>query len=96
MGALKHSLHSCYFCYHLRTAPLDEEVAFFNSRLGGCKTLLDLLNLRQTYRRSFRFVLSCVPVLFRLHLKTALENRFPRAVAGGDQPGSRSHPPALA
>jgi hypothetical protein len=21
MGALKHSQHSCYFCYHLKTAP---------------------------------------------------------------------------
>ncbi len=81
MGALKHSLHSCYFCYHLRTAPLDEEVAFFNSRLGGSRTPLELLKLRREYQRSFAFVLSCVPSLFRLHLLTAMDNRFPRAVA---------------
>jgi hypothetical protein len=34
MGALKHSLHSCFVCYHQRTASLEEEVAFFNQRLG--------------------------------------------------------------
>jgi len=81
MGALKHSLHSCYFCYHLKTAPLDDEVAFFNSRLGRSKTLLDLLKQRRKYHRSFRFVMRCVPIIFRLHLQTALDNRFPRAVA---------------
>jgi predicted nucleotidyltransferase len=81
MGALKHSLHSCYFCYHLRTAPLDEEVAFFNSRLGRSRTLLELLNQRQEHHRSFAFVLRCVPIVFRLHLRTVWDNRFPRAVA---------------
>src|SRR5580704_15886010 len=87
MGALKHSLHSCYFCYHLRTAPLDEEVAFFNSQLGRSRTLLELLNQRQEYHRSFAFVLRCVPILFRLHLRTAWDNRFPRAVVRGHIPG---------
>jgi len=81
MDALKHSLHSCYFCYQLRTAPLDEEVAFFNSRLGGSWTLFELLKLRQEYQRSFAFVLLCVPSLVRLHLLTVWDNRFPRAVA---------------
>jgi predicted nucleotidyltransferase len=95
MGALKHSLHSCYFCYHLKTAPLNKEVEFFNSRLGRSKTLLDLLKQRRKYRRSFRFVLRCVPVVFRLHLQTALDNRFPRAVARGGIPDYGSHPPAL-
>jgi predicted nucleotidyltransferase len=87
MGALKHSLHSCYFCYHLKTAPLDDEVEFFNSRLGRSRTLLELLNQRQKYHRTFAFVLRCVPVLFRLHLRTAWDNRFPRAVVRGDIPG---------
>src|ERR1035438_2676083 len=80
MGALKHSLHSCYFCYHLKTAPLNEEVEFFNSRLGRSKTLLELLNQRRNYYRSFAFVLRCVPVVFRLHLRTAWDNPFPRSV----------------
>jgi Nucleotidyltransferase domain len=81
MGALKHSLHSCYFCYHLRMAPLEEEVAFFDSRLGGSWTLSKLLKLRQEYERSFAFVLLCVPSLFRLHVLTVWDNRFPRAAA---------------
>jgi predicted nucleotidyltransferase len=80
MSALKHSLHSCYFCYHLKTAPLNEEVEFFNSRLGQSKTLQALLDQRRKYHRSSRFVLRCVPVIFRLHLRTALDNRFPSAV----------------
>ena len=87
MSALKHSLHSCYFCYHLKTDPLNEEVEFFNSRLGRSRTLLELLNQRRKYHRSFAFVLRCVPVLFRLHLRTAWDNRFPRAVVRGDIPG---------
>jgi len=81
MGALKHSLHGCYFCYHLKNAPLDEEVAFFNSRLGESRTLLELLNQRQKYRRSIAFVLRCVPILFRLHMRTVWDNQFPREVA---------------
>jgi hypothetical protein len=81
MGALKHSLHSCYFCYHLKTAPLEDEVAFFDARLGLDRTLQDLLNHRKEHYRSFAFVLRCVPVLIRLHLRTARDNQFPRAVA---------------
>jgi len=80
MGALKHSLHSCYFCYHLRTAPLSEEVEFFSGRLGGSRVLDEFLEQRRAYRRSFGFVLRCVPALLRLHVRTAWENRFPRAV----------------
>jgi predicted nucleotidyltransferase len=80
MGALKHSLHSCYFCYHQKTASLDEEVAFFNSRLGRTRTLLELLNQRKDYHRSFAFVMRCVPTILRLHLRTAWDNRFPRRV----------------
>jgi len=81
MSTFKHSLQSCYFCYHFKTASLEEEVAFFNPRLGQLRVLSDLLDLRQEYRRSFAFVLRCVPALFWLHLRTARENRFPRAVA---------------
>jgi len=80
MGALKHSLHSCYFCYHLKNAPLHEEVEFFNGRLGKNRTLLELLSQRRNYRRSFGFVLRCVPLILRLHLKTAREVRFQREV----------------
>jgi len=79
MGTLKHSLHSCFFCYHQRTATLEEEVAFFNRRLGPSRTLVELLSLRRQFRRSFAFVIRCLPTLARLHLRTARDNRFTRA-----------------
>ncbi len=78
MGALKHSLHSCFFCYHQRTTTLDGEVAFFHQRLGVSRTLVELLSLRREYRHSFAFVIRCLPTLARLHLRTARDNRFPR------------------
>jgi hypothetical protein len=80
MSTIKHSLHSCYFCYHLKTASVDEEIAFFGTRIGRNETLLELLELRRDYKRSFGFVLRCVPVLFKLHLRTVLDNSFPRVV----------------
>jgi predicted nucleotidyltransferase len=83
MGALKHSLHSCYFCYHRRTAALEVEVDFFCRRLGASQTLADLLALRREYRRSFAFVIRCLPALVRLHLRTARDNRFPREAVRG-------------
>jgi hypothetical protein len=77
MGALKHSLHSCYFCYHGKTTALDEEVTFFQRRWGESLTLKQLLDLRGRYRKSFGFVLRCLPALLQLHLRTALDNSFP-------------------
>jgi Nucleotidyltransferase domain len=81
MGILKHSLHSCYFCYQQKTATLQEEVEFFGSRVSRRDVLDDLLNRRRSYSPSFAFVLSCLPMLFHLHLRTARENRFPQLVA---------------
>ena len=83
MGALKHSLHSCYFCYHGRTVTLEEEVDFFRRRLGTNQTLVDLLTLRGQYRRSFGFVIRCLPALVRLHLRTARDTRFPLKTVRG-------------
>ena len=83
MGTLKHSLHSCFFCYHARTAPLEEEVDFFQRRLGPSQTLAELLALRRKYRPSFAFVIRCLPALVRLHVRTARDNRFPRGVVHG-------------
>lgn len=74
---LKHSIHSCYFCYYLRGASLEREVEFFHSRLGWSKTLAELLGRRRTGSRSFAFVLRCIPFLVRLHLRTSKDNRFP-------------------
>ena len=83
MGTLKHSLHSCFFCYHTRTAALEEEVDFFQRRLGPSQTLVELLALRRTYRPSFAFVIRCLPTLVRLHVRTARDNRFPRQEVHG-------------
>jgi hypothetical protein len=41
MGTLKHSLHSCFFCDHARPAALEEEVDFFQRRLGPSQTLVE-------------------------------------------------------
>jgi len=80
MSSIKHALHGCYFCYQMKTDSLDDEVRFFNARLGRNRALPDLLNRRKEYHRSFTFVLSCLPILFRLHLRTLRDNRFPRVV----------------
>ena len=80
MGVLKRSLHNCFFCYHGRRATLEEEVGFFQRRLGPSRTLEQLLALRDEYRCSFAFVIRCLPTLVRLHLRTAFDNRFPREI----------------
>jgi len=85
LSALKHALHSWYFCYHLRTASLDEEVAFFNSRLSKSVMLQELLKRRRTSSRSFGVVLRCMPVVLHLHLRTLRDNHFPRAVSRASQ-----------
>jgi hypothetical protein len=78
MGVLKSSVHSCFFCYERRRAPLEGEISFFERRLGASRTLLQLLALRREYRNSFTFVVCCIPTLVRLHLRTSIDNRFPR------------------
>ena len=78
MGTLKRSIHNCFFCYELRRATLEEEVSFFQRRLGANRELTQLLDLRRRFRKSFSFVLFCLPTLLRLHLRTLIENRFPK------------------
>jgi predicted nucleotidyltransferase len=78
MGVLKSSVHSCFFCYELRRASLEEEISFFERRLGSNRTLFQLLALRREYRNSFTFVVCCILTLVRLHLRTSIDNRFPR------------------
>jgi hypothetical protein len=94
MDALKRSIHNCYFCHHGRAAPLTEEVAFFEEHHGASRILPRLLWLRREYRPSFGFVLGCLPAIARLHLRTALSNRFPREVAPrGGAPSTVLHGP---
>lgn len=80
MGALKRSVHNCFFCYHGRRASLEEEIDFFQRRLGPSRTLTQLLALRGEYRPSLAFVVRCLPTMAWLHLRTAVENTFPREV----------------
>ena len=87
ISILKHSVHSCYFCYHLKAAPLDEEMMFFSHPLRQRRTLQELLERRRTNGRSFAFVLRCLPVLFRLHLRTVWDNQFPRSAIRTDLKG---------
>ena len=76
MGTLKHSLHSCFFCYHRRTEDLETEVEFFDRRLGGSRALGELMLLRRQYQKSFGFVIRCLPTLARIHFQTARDNDF--------------------
>lgn len=71
MAALKHSAHSCFFCYHGRTVALEEEIEFFERRLGPQPALRELVALRRAYHPSFLFVLRCAPAIARLHFATA-------------------------
>jgi predicted nucleotidyltransferase len=86
MGVLKSSVHSCFFCYELRRASLDEEIAFFERRLGSSHALIQLPALRSEYRNSFPFVVCCILTLVRLHLRTSIDNRFPLEAHGGRLP----------
>jgi hypothetical protein len=78
MDALKRAVHACYYCHELRPARLTAEIEFLR-RYGPARTLDRLLELRAAYRASFGFVLRCLPAIARLHLRTALALRFPRA-----------------
>lgn len=77
MDALKRSVHSCYFCHHLRPAPLAAEVAYFQERYGSDPALGWLLALRRDYRPSFRFVVGSAWAILRLHMRTIRDVRFP-------------------
>ncbi len=83
MDILKHSVHSCYFCYHGRVAPLTDEVHFLEQR-GGGPVLRQLLALRSDKRTSYSFVLRCMPSLVRMHWRTLRSARFPVATPVAD------------
>jgi predicted nucleotidyltransferase len=76
IGKLKRSLHSCFFCYERRAAPVEEEIAFFTRRHGHDPALADLSALREHYRKSWTFVVRCLPTLVRLYFRTARDNAF--------------------
>ena len=75
MGVLKRSVHNCFYCYERRRSSLEDEVRFLNERLGPSRTLTQMVALRSDYRRSFPFVLACLPAIARLHWLTFREFR---------------------
>lgn len=77
MSALKWMLHGCYFCYTLKSATVEEEVAFFATKLGADKAFTELLFLRREYQPSFGFIIRCFKVIIRLYVITVEENKFP-------------------
>ena len=54
------SVHNCFFCYERRRASLEEEISFFELRLGSNRTLIQLLALRREYRNLARASCSMV------------------------------------
>lgn len=100
LDILKRSVHSCYFCHHGRTAPLTDEVGYFEARYGDDPALRRLLALRSEYRRCFPFILQSLGSLARLHVRTARDVTFPvdvstvKQTGGSDMtPSSRRLPP---
>jgi hypothetical protein len=77
MDALKRSVHSCYFCYEMRSAPLEQEVEYLDRVQGPSGTRTRLLELRQRYEPSFGFVLATLVAITRQHATTVWRNSFP-------------------
>jgi hypothetical protein len=80
MSALKWMLHSCYFCYALESATIEDEIDFFHTKLGEHGPLSELLSLRREHRPSFAFIRRCFGTLIQLYFLTARENEFPITV----------------
>ena len=80
MDTLKRTIHNCFYCHNGRLVQLNLEVSYFEGRYGSRAAFAELLSLRKTYRPSFRFVVRCVSTVLELHLRTALDLRFPREV----------------
>jgi hypothetical protein len=58
--------------------------------IGPSGTLQQLLDLRREYRHSPGFVIRCLPLLIRLHLRTDWDNQLPYEVlrGGTERPGT--------
>lgn len=93
MGALKRSVHNCFFCYHGHRASLEQEIDFLQRRLGPSRTLMQLLALSGEYRPSLAFVVRCLPTMAWLHLRSAVENTFPREVLARERTHISGAPP---
>jgi hypothetical protein len=91
MGAVKRSLHNCYFSRHGRLAGLEQEIAYFSAVHGPSPVLARLVELRRDYRPDLGFILRALPLLVRLHVSTAARDM--RAACGpGTSANQRSTP----
>ena len=78
MGALKRSLHSCFYVCNGRSASLEEEVCYFRERLRYTLALDDLMARRSQYCPSLRFVIAAFPQIAHLQLYALREGTFGR------------------
>jgi hypothetical protein len=78
MGALKRSLHSCFYVCNGRSASLEEEVLYFRERLRKTQVLDNLMALRSHYSPSFRFVIAAFSQIMHLQLYALREGTFNR------------------
>jgi len=78
MGALKRSLHSCFYVCNRRSASLEEEVCYFRVRLRKTQALGDLMARRSQYDPSLRFVIAAFPQIVRLQIYALREGTFDR------------------
>jgi len=76
MGALKRSLHSCFYVCNGRSASLEEEVCYFRERLRKTQALDDLMARRSQYSPSLRFVIAAFPQIVHLQLYALREGTF--------------------
>jgi hypothetical protein len=85
MGALKRSLHSCFYVCNGRSASLEVEVCYFRERLRKTQALDDLMARRSQYHPSLHFVMATFPQIMRLQLyalKEGISDRRLTAVIG--------------
>ena len=80
MVYLKWSLHSCYFCYNLKAATMQQEIEYFTAKLGEQTAFRELTSLRQAGRRSFGFVTKCFSMILKLYTQTLRDVTFPISV----------------
>lgn len=80
MESVKWSLQTCYFGYTLEPVTTKKAILFFENEGYKNTTLNELLELRNKYRKSFRFIRGSFKVIRDLHNKTIRENTFPKKI----------------
>ena len=76
MSILRGFLHDCYYTCTSRVASIEEEIDFFQARLGKHGAFEQLRSLRREYRASPAFIVSCFGALVRMHSMAVRERRL--------------------